>query len=34
MTPEKVALGVAWLLSDACDLHGQTLVMGGGVDCR
>jgi NAD(P)-dependent dehydrogenase (short-subunit alcohol dehydrogenase family) len=30
MAPEKVAVAVAWLLSDACDVHGEIFAIGGG----
>ena len=30
MAPEKVAMGGAYLLSDACTVHGEIFMMGGG----
>jgi NAD(P)-dependent dehydrogenase (short-subunit alcohol dehydrogenase family) len=30
MTPEKVAVGVAYLLSENCDIHGEIFAIGGG----
>jgi hypothetical protein len=30
MTPEKVAVGVAYLLSEECEIHGEIFAMGGG----
>jgi NAD(P)-dependent dehydrogenase (short-subunit alcohol dehydrogenase family) len=30
MPPEKVAVGLAWLVSDACQVSGEILAMGGG----
>lgn len=30
MLPERMAVGVAYLLSEACDLHGEMFSMGGG----